>query len=250
MGFWPVVKHVVQNCDIIVLVVDARMPALSRNEELESMIIRYGKKLLVCFNKIDLISQKELQELRKMYQHAVFVSGNKNMGLRTFKERLFIEAKKFTQSEPKIGVVGYPNVGKSSVINALAKRSRAKVSNVAGTTRGVQWIRAGGLLISDTPGVIPMRDNSLILGAMGAKNPEKLEFPERAAYELIRHLVKKGAKNALEEFYKTELKKNPEEALIDIGKKRGLLKKGGVVDERRTAIQVLRDWQNGKIKVY
>lgn len=251
MGFWPVVRHVVQNSDIVVLIVDARMPRLSRNEELERAVLRYRKQLVTVFNKIDLIPQKELLHLRELYPEAFFVSGNKNIGLKKLKEGLFIIAKRYTDSEPKIGVVGYPNVGKSSVINALAKRARAKVSNVAGTTKGVQWIRAGGLLVSDTPGVIPIDDSAITLGMWGAKNPEKLKFPEIAAYALIAHLRRTRSLRSLETAYNIRFSASDSETVLqELGKKRGFLKKGGIIDERRTAIQLLREWQKGVIRIH
>ena len=100
----------------------------------------------------------------------------------------------------KIGVVGYPNVGKSAIINVLARRARAPVSQKAGTTRGIQWIKVGGLLILDSPGVIPFYDGELDLGVMGAKNPEKIKDIEKIAWEIIKMFIEYD-KSILENTY-------------------------------------------------
>lgn len=248
MSFWPVVKFVINEADIVLLVVDARMPDASRNEVLEKIVEKKNKKLLIVFNKIDLIDEKTLRALKKSHPFSFFVSGSRNIGLRKLKKSLYVLAKKMNLEEPKIGFVGYPNVGKSSVINALAKRARAKVSGVAGTTRGVQWIKVGKLKILDSPGVIPVEDKASKLSLIGAKNPEKLKYPILSAYHLIRKFIEEGKQKSLEEKYKIKIEgDNLQDVLISIGKKRGFLKKGGIVDENRTAIQLLRDWQSGEI---
>ena len=83
MGYWPVVENVLKNSDIVVLVLDARMPELSRNKELERKVINYGKELVYAYTKIDLLSPGVLSELKKQYPEGFFVSGTKNGGLIT-----------------------------------------------------------------------------------------------------------------------------------------------------------------------
>jgi ribosome biogenesis GTPase A len=249
MSYWPVTKRVVKDADIVLLVVDARMPELSYNEELERIVKYHGKKMVIVFNKVDLISQRGLNELREKYPEAFFVSGTVNMGMKRLKEGLYIMARRMGIEEPKIGVVGYPNVGKSAVINALAKRARARVSSIAGTTKGIQWVRVGELRILDSPGVVPMDDKSVKLGLIGAKDPEKMKLPEKPAYEIIKFLKGDGKLKLLENAYRIDLGgRDVEGILIEIGKRKGFLKKGGEVDERKTAIQFLRDWNKGKVK--
>jgi ribosome biogenesis GTPase A len=248
MSFWPLVKRVVKDSDVILLILDARMPETSRNKKIERMARMHGKELFYVFNKIDLVPQKYLNELRERYRGAFFFSGVKNIGISKLKSGVMISAKRRGIGEPLVGIVGYPNVGKSAVINALCKRAKTKVSRVAGTTRGIQWVNSGSLRILDSPGVVPIDDKETKLGVMGAKNPERLKNIERIAMKIISGLLGRG-KDALERHYKIKADGDEYEVLLLIGRKRGFLRKGGEVDERRTALTIIRDWQSGKLGV-
>ena len=247
MGFWPVVKKVIKESDIILVILDARMPELFRNKELERICRYFKKKYFYVFNKIDLVSNENLSSLRKFYKDYSFVSGVNNVGMKKLKESILIYTKREKINDPLIGVVGYPNVGKSAIINALAKRAKARVSRIAGTTRGIQWINAGSLRILDSPGVVYHKDTETKIGIMGAKNPEKLKEPERVAFQLIRELLFTD-KAFLEKNYGIEIEKDDDEEMIleKIGKAKYYFLKKGIVDTYRTAIKVLRDWQTGK----
>ena len=250
MGYWGVVKMVVKKADIIVCVLDARMPEFSRNKALESTVHKLGKKLVYVFNKIDLVSPEFLEGLRRDYSEYYFVSGIKNIGLKKLKTDLLIIGKRMGLKEVRVGIVGYPNVGKSAIINALAHGRRAAISPVAGTTRGFQLVKAGSLLVVDSPGVIPLDEKEVKLGILGAKDPEKLKSREKVAMEIIKIFVETN-KKALEEHYDVDLNLigDPYEIIQIIGKIKGHLKKGGVVDENRTSIQIIRDWQKGKLRL-
>ncbi len=250
MSYWPVVKKVVRDADIVLFILDARMPEISMNEELQTMIEKYGKDLLYVFNKADLLDKDHYFELKRKYPEALLVSGVKNLGMSNLKKKIQILAARKKLKDPQIGVVGYPNVGKSAIINALAHSAKARVSSIAGTTRNIQWIRAGSLRILDSPGVIPMEDKESKLGLLSAKNPDKLRNPEKVAMEIIAHFLKEN-KRALEKFYDI-LIDNEEDLygiIMEIGKKRKLLVKGGEVDENRTYRQIITDWHKGRLKI-
>ena len=248
MSFWLTVNKVIREADIILLILDARMPILSMNREIKEKVERYGKKMFLVFNKIDLISNHQLDSLKQNHNTAFFVSGIKNIGINSMKKYLLIFAKKNNVQEMRVGIVGYPNVGKSAIINALSKRASAPVSSSAGTTKGIQWVKAGGLRLLDSPGVIPFEDGNSKLGILGAKNPEKLKNQYKVACELIEMFLDND-KAALEKYYNLELSDNSEEVFLAIGRKRGFLSKGGIIDETRTAISIIRDWQKGKIRI-
>lgn len=248
-GFWQIADSVIRGSDMILFVLDARMPELSRNKRLEEIIEHRGKKMFLVFNKIDMLSPERQKVLGELYPDAFFVSGTKNIGLKAVKTKLLIEGKRGGNPMPKIGVVGYPNVGKSAIINALAHRARAAVSPKAGTTRGVQFVRAGSLKILDTPGVIPLADTETTLALIAAKNPEKLQNPEQVAMQIIQSFLDKD-KELLEKHYSIVLESEDSfEILLQIGRKKGFLKKGGVVDETKAAIAVVREWQTGKLRL-
>lgn len=248
MGFWGVVKNVVKNSDIVLLVCDARMPELSKNSGLEEMALRYRKRIVFVFTKIDLVSEKYLENVKRKYSEGFFVSGVKNIGVGRLKRNLFIIAKRIGVKRARIGVVGYPNVGKSALINALAKRALTRVARYAGTTRGIQWIKAGGLFILDSPGVIPYKDSEIALGILGSKDSEKLQNIERVAFEVVKIFVNYDRK-ILEDLYGIRILDDYSNILEEIGRKKGFLLKGGVIDEKRAALLILRDWQRGKLRL-
>ncbi len=251
MTYWEVVKKIVQRADVIVSVLDARMPELSRNLDLESIAAKSNKKLFLALNKIDMVSKAHLKFLKKRYQYAFLVSGSKNIGINRLRTAILIAAKREKIETPKVGVVGYPNVGKSAIINALAHRAKATVSATAGTTRGVQIISARNLQILDSPGVFPYGDDEVKLGILAAKNPEQLKNPELVACRIIERVLESN-RFALEDFYNIRIDEEmPDsyEILIQIGQQRKFLLKGGITDERRTAMQVVRDWQTGKLRI-
>ena len=130
----------------------------------------------------------------------------------------------------------------------MAKRARTFVSSKAGTTRGFQLVKAGSLQIVDSPGVIPFYEKETKMGMIAAKDPEKMKNPDILAINIVETFIDKNLK-ALENFYGVKLEgiKDPYDMVLAIGKRRGFLRKGGVVDENRTVTQIIRDWQKGKL---
>jgi ribosome biogenesis GTPase A len=246
MGFWPVVLNVLRNSDVVLLLVDARMPEITRNSEIINKVKSMkGKRLIIVFNKSDLISRKEIEKLKKEYREAFFVSASKKIGVNKLKARLDNMAENWNKPSLRIGLVGYPNIGKSTLINLLAPGAHAKVSSTSGTTKKTQWARTGQLRIMDSPGVIPFGDRKVQVGMVAAKDPHKIKNPEKVALRVIEFLMKKDM-GLLKKHYRAK-GKDQYEIFEDIGRKMGYLIKGGETDENRTAIKVIDDWQKGKI---
>jgi ribosome biogenesis GTPase A len=250
MSFWPVVKRVIKDADIVVEVLDARVPNESLNEEIERFVRKEEKVLVRAFTKIDLVSRERIIELRKKFPDCYLVSGVKNIGISKLKTGLLIIGKSLGKTEPIVGIVGYPNMGKSAIINALCKRGKTKVSRMAGTTKNIQWVKAGSLRILDSPGVVPMDDKEIRLGVIGSKNPEKLKNPERAVFEIIKLFMNNGKKHRLEEYYGIEIgyHENVDVILEKIAIAKKLLRKGGIIDEHRAIFMFLKDWQAGNLR--
>lgn len=251
MGFWPLVKGVLKSSDIVLVIADARMPDISINSELERLINMYRKEAFLVFTKCDLVNMAAQKQILENYPGAFLVSGVKNKGVSALKREVLILAKRMRIEKPRVGFVGYPNVGKSALINAMAKREKAPVSSTAGTTRGIHWITAGSLRILDTPGVIPYDDKNVKLGILGAKNIEKIKAPDRVAGQIISIFLAENPK-ALEEHYKITIPESKDvyDTFLAIGKRRGFLKKGGEIDEMRTAVTIVLEWQRGKLGFY
>ena len=255
MQFWYQVQKAIQGSDIVAEALDARLPELSRSADIEQLALRFNKPLIFIVNKCDLISKERRFEIQKyLGKQAVCVSGKKNLGMRKLKEALIIAGKKHNQNikSPVVCVVGYPNVGKSSIINALAKRARAHVSPNAGTTRGIQWIKVGSVLrVIDSPGVMPIEENDEArIALLSARDPEKLKRPELAAINIIRFLEKNYPK-LLMKHYNLNLEETSDESdvLTAIARHKHLILKGNEPDIRRASIQLIRDWQRGTISL-
>ncbi|MCL6447217.1 MAG: ribosome biogenesis GTPase YlqF [Armatimonadetes bacterium] len=152
---------------------------------------------------------------------------------------------------PTSMIVGIPNVGKSTLVNRLAGKRAARTGQLPGLTRGEQWIRiAGKLELLDTPGVLwpklADREVALKLAVTGAIKEELFDAGEAAAWVLQWLLENKksdlaGRFGLAEEFLEIE------PLLEAIGRKRGFLAIGGVVDRRKTALHILKEFQSGKL---
>jgi len=150
-----------------------------------------------------------------------------------------------------VGIVGYPNTGKSSLINLLIRRTSAKIGADAGFTKGIQKLRlTEDIVLLDSPGVISSEKYSMTSEEkiaqnvkVGGKSYNQVKDPEFALNEIV-----KSNKKELEEFYKIKFD-NAEDLIEKIGKSKGFLQKGGDVDSDRAAKFVLKDWQLGIIKV-
>jgi hypothetical protein len=251
-NFWRIVDNVIYKSDVLLEVVDARMPGLTRNKKVENKIQRKGKTFILVLNKSDLITDKMRNDFleNSKSKKAVFVSCKKGIGITALKRMIFNLSRKKRHSEKiSVGVVGYPNTGKSSVINALTGRSSARTSSVAGLTRGIQWVKGGNnLMFLDTPGVIPPDEKDEAEQAlMSVIDPNKLENPDLAAMKIIQ-LFLDNNRRGLEKFYGVKAETDDTlEILLEIGRKKNFLWKGGKIDEGRAALTIIRDWQRGNL---
>jgi len=270
--YWKVIEEVIMQSDIVLEILDSRMIELSRNKQLEEIINKSGRPRIVVISKADLAQRKDVEVKRKSLvdegcEFVVSFSKKRKDSvinlLMTIKkafhkygkrERIDYDLKyapREAKAEIVIGVVGYPNVGKSSLINALAHKKKAIVSSKSGTTRGIHWIKVGeGIKILDTPGVLPYEKiDEVKLGLISSWTNEKLRQPDLVAGKII-ELFLKDKKRNLERFYDFKITSdNPYEVLEDLGRRKGHLKAGGEVEEMRTSQMIVKDWQSGKLRL-
>jgi len=250
--FWGVVREVIEQSDVVIEVLDARMPTQTRNRKIEKDVKIARKPLVFAVNKSDLISLKEQKQYKKDLEKdgvCLFVSCRNRIGISFLKRKVFEIAEKRSHRWVNIGVIGYPNTGKSSLINALAGRKKAKVGSKPGFTRGVQWISAGpGIRLLDTPGVIPFSENNEIKQSLtGVLDPSKIKDPEDVAKKIIKMFSDEN-KIPFEKFYKIKIGNKRFGGIInEIGMTRNMLKKGGIIDKRRVYVTIINDWQKGKL---
>ena len=176
----------------------------------------------------------------------MFVSAKEHHGTTMLKDRILIEAKKAYKDikKVKVGVLGYPNVGKSSLINALKGRHAASTSILSGHTKGVQRVKATNrIMFLDTPGVIPYKEKEPIKHAfIGTTDFTKAKEPDLIVIGLMDRFP-----GRVEMFYGVGIEEDKEETIEKIALKRNILKKKAEADIERTARMILKEWQKGKI---
>ncbi len=248
IGYWKRVQSVVEESDLLLEIIDARFPISTRNRRVEKEIKKQGKKLALVLNKADLVSGKQVKESKKILGKrftVVFVSVKTRKGIGRLRELVATIA---GEKRLRIGVIGYPNTGKSSIINALTGKKRAKVSPTAGYTKGEQWIRVSGKIqMVDTPGVIPfekMDEGELAL--LNAKTPEQLKDPLAAGEKVVEFFQKNYPEKFLEAFGVKCGERDAEEVLEELAEKKGKLLKGGKPDLNNVSKWLLKEWQRGK----
>jgi len=240
-SFWKHVNKVLKKAEIIIEVLDARMITDTRNIELEQKAKKLGKKILYVINKSDLANKKELEMIKRKLRPSVFISSIKHLGTTILKKKILELSK---GEKVIVGIVGYPNVGKSSLINALSGKGAAKTSSESGYTKGLQKIRVDNkILVLDTPGVLPRKEKDDIKhGKTGALSYGKIKDAEMVALKLIEE-----KKVMIKKHYGVQ-GKEAETILENIAIKFKLLAKGNKPNLDTAARRILKNWQTGKIK--
>lgn len=257
------IKESLNLVDGVVEIVDARIPVSSRNPELDSIIKK--KPRIILLNKCDVADSKATSMWLKYFRdkgfYAAAVDCRTGKGLNSFdslvKQALksVIErndAKGMSGKSLRLMVVGIPNTGKSSFINRMGKNAKAKVADKAGVTRQNQWFVVGnGIELLDTPGVLwPKFDDPEVgdkLAFIGSVKDEVTD-KETLACRLLESLAATRPQ-AIEDRYKISGISGLQgwEILEMIGKKRGFLIKGGEIDYERAAVIVADEFRGGKL---
>jgi ribosome biogenesis GTPase A len=242
------IEKFLEKSHILIEVVDARLIDKTRIEKIEK---RFSKKIIIVATKKDLVDN--IDELEKKYPQIIFVNNKNKEGINKLKERILLVAEqKIKKYNPPIDVFvfGYPNVGKSSLINSLLNRAKTKTGFEAGITRGVQWLKFNPFVrVVDSPGVIDGIKNEFDLALSASVDAQKIKDPELVAIRIIKKFFEEKKEKILFDYFEIEPTANSQKILEQIAKKRGKIRKGGEPDITQSAIILIREWQKGKIKI-
>lgn len=257
------IKESLPFVDLVTEIVDARIPMSSSNPELAEMI--GNKPRIVLLNKCDVADEKTTAKWVEYYKkngmYALPVDCRSGKGLNAYlplvrsvlKDKIKRNEEKGMVGKPlRVMVVGIPNTGKSSFINKMAGRNRAKVADKPGVTRSNSWFAVGsGIELLDTPGVLwPKFDDKSVgdkLAFIGSVKDEVIDI-ESLAMRLI-NVLKNGYADRLSERFKITgfEEKEDYEILEMIGRKRGMLISGGEIDYERASVMLLDEYRGGKL---
>lgn len=253
-------KEDIKLIDLIIEVVDARVPFSSRNPDIDEL--GKNKARLVLLNKSDLASEGLNEAWAEWFRsqgcHVVKVNSRSGAGLKQInsvvqeacKEKIERDRRRGILNRPvRAMVVGIPNVGKSTFINSFAGKACTKTGNKPGVTKGNQWIRLNKTLeLLDTPGILwPRFENQevgLHLAFIGSINDEILN-KEELALELLKFLMV-NYQGVLKERYSVDTE-DAFAALEQIARIRGCLAKGNEPDLKKAANLLVDDFRSGKL---
>ncbi len=248
--------------DFVIELVDARTPASSQNPMLQEILGEKQKMVVLMKRDLadDQLTEKWVNRFTEQGQVALSVDVNHKKDVDSIVQAAKDIGNKVNEKRTKKGIapravramiIGIPNVGKSTLINRLANKKRAEVGDKPGVTKKQQWIKIRGEFeLLDTPGILwPKFEDEEVgykLAATGSIKDTILHLDEVVIY-LLKYL-KTHYPDQLVERYGLDLDTEDIVEWFDvIGRKRGCLQAGGIVDYEKTSDVVLRDFRTGKI---
>ncbi|KAF4527563.1 hypothetical protein B566_EDAN016041, partial [Ephemera danica] len=253
---WNELYKVIDSSDVVLQVLDARDPAGTRCAHIENFLRteKPHKHLVFVLNKVDLVptwaTQRWVATLSAEYPTVAFhASLTHPFGKGTLINLLRQFAKLHSDKKQiSVGFIGYPNVGKSSVINTLRSKKVCKVAPIAGETKVWQYITLmRRIYLVDCPGVVyPSAETDTEKVLRGVVRVENVPEPEN----YIGAVLEKIRKEYLKKTYKIDDWKDEEEFMENLARRMGRLLKGGEPDFNAVARIVLNDFQRGKLPYY
>ena len=251
-------KEQVNIVDVIIEVLDARIPESSMYPDIEKLV--KDKPRLILLNKADLANNEQTQIWIKRIKEktgcaTLSTSANDNKDLSKILNKVIelgqpkiikLVQKGLLPRPVRIMVIGMPNVGKSSIINKLIKKTKAKTGAKAGVTRDQQWVRINPKIdLLDTPGIIPLKQED-------QRKAYKLAFVDSIgenAYDIeaVANIFIKNVNEIYPDLIKNYYKLEEETNLENIAIRRNWIVQGGKADTKRCAQNILNDFRVGRL---
>lgn len=247
--------------DLVIEVIDARIPYSSKNPDFDKLFV--NKKRLLVINKYDLANSNMNKKWDEYYKsqgyYTVLYNSTDNRELKKIEAVIEMATADISERYKKKGIlnktirtmiVGIPNVGKSTLINSIAKKKSAKTGNMPGVTKGKQWIRLPkNIDLLDTPGILWPKfitdETALNLAFTGAIKEEILQI-EEIVYKFVESIVSID-KKALVNRYGIEPSDVVIENIDNIARKRGCLLNKNEIDYMRVSRMILDEFQSGRL---
>lgn len=280
-SFYKDIQKVVEESDIIIEVLDSRDPLGTRCFEVEEMVVKNysNKRIILLLNKTDLVPRDNLKNwityLRNEYATIPFKASTQSQkqNLSRSKVNVMLSSDDLLKSSKclgaevlmkmlnnycrnkdiktsiNVGIVGFPNVGKSSVINSLKRNQVCTVGPTPGLTKAMQTINLDKhIRLLDSPGIVfAKREGQQSASMLALRNAVKIESLSDPALP-VEALLNRVNRKDLMTFYQLTEFNSVKEFLALVAKRFGKMLKGGILDLKSAAIKVLQDWNNGKIK--
>uniref|UniRef100_A0A3B3CKM8 Nucleolar GTP-binding protein 2 n=1 Tax=Oryzias melastigma TaxID=30732 RepID=A0A3B3CKM8_ORYME len=253
---WGELYKVIDSSDVIIQVLDARDPMGTRSKSIETYLKKEKpwKHLIFVLNKCDLIptwvTKRWVAVLSQEYPTLAFhASLTNSFGKGSLIQLLRQFGKLHTDKKQiSVGFIGYPNVGKSSVINTLRSKKVCNVAPIAGETKVWQYITLmRRIFLIDCPGVVyPSEDSESDIVLKGVVQVEKIRNPE----DHIGAVLERAKPEYVQKTYRIPSWNSAEDFLEKLAFRTGKLLKGGEPDISTVSKMVLNDWQRGRIPFF
>ena len=245
--------------DIVYEVIDGRMPISSKIVDIDDLI--KDKPRILVVTKMDLCDEEETKKILKTYESNGYkvvcvdlVNGNCNELISLTKSIMSDinknrESKGMMERAARVLIVGVPNAGKSTLINRLVGRKSAGVGNTPGFTKNLEWIRVNkDIELLDSPGILwpklENQDNAKVLAAFSSIKEEILNLDDIACF-ILKRMFELYPDKLKERYGIEELDEDFVEAYELIGRRRGALSRGGIVDYDKVSDLIIKDLKNG-----
>lgn len=250
------IAKVMDEVDVIIEVIDARLPQSSENPLVDTL--RKGKPRLKILNKSDLADDERTQQWLEYFNslpetRAISLEQSQKKVINQIADicKQMVPSRSNAERPVRTMILGIPNVGKSTLINALLGRKIAKVGNEPAVTKTQKrFTTHNGMVLSDTPGFLWPKiediDSGYRLAASGAIKDTAIEHEDVAIFAA--GFMRTDYPDRLVERFKfKEMPEIAEEVLDEIGRRRGCLRPGGIIDRNKASSLLLNEMRSGKL---